>query len=677
MKIVGVFPCLFLSAFLFSLSVPLCLFPTNSWAQSEAPSESLESSATLSSCSKQSSSCTSCLESSHPLASGLPSAKKVGEIVFLAALQGRFKQKFLSSSRYIGTVKNCFQKKTPSSLEDFCRGVRLSIRDDISQNYEKMRLYLALSQPRIRADTVGVKDRSAYKFNKDIEHPFSGEGIVSPPLSKEEIGRAKATWDKNYLDSLEDYKERRMSQLSEKERQMGIDNEYIGKAFRRTQSNSYMRFIQETAKANYIETIGDNPLLVYFKSPDPSDQEVVSALNRLQKNGDQVLKFYSQEENALSLMGFTELVDEVLSENPRFCGIANEMWNQYRKKEIVKTVGHLGLTFASISACGLITRGLVSGGCASLLGLGWTSYIINKQHKRAVLSYQVSSYDLQGHSVMSVEEASQAKRGLDTMVGLSVVGSGFVGVKALKALKRLNIRGPTSFKKTSAHSAKDTAKESGIHYSASHPMDSSGIIDGGGGGWLVQVVPRLKSTTLEAVAWSVVGQSAKLSESGENANSLVKKNHLPIVQDSKWGSPFHRALTYREGSLAARKLAKEASQQRDNFTAERFGKDASNQLSHSIRFAQIGLDHLKEAEQFVETGQFKIVGSFVHIHTGGTGLAKTVMKFPIKANLLPPGVQTDAPKNQTALRQDLLKQILRAQEKMLPLTEGRQPALEK
>ena len=88
-----------------------------------------------------------------------------------------------------------------------------------------MRLNLALSEPKARLDAIGVEDRPLYKLKRKIPHPFTGEGLVSPPLSDEEMTEAELIWDTDYLNSVEDYKEKRISQLSEQQKEMGLGDE--------------------------------------------------------------------------------------------------------------------------------------------------------------------------------------------------------------------------------------------------------------------------------------------------------------------------------------------------------------------------------------------------------------------------------------------------------------------
>ena len=116
-------------------------------------------------------------------------------------------------------MKSCFEKEPPSELKDYCISTYGQILRDISQNYRNMRLNLALSEPKARLDAIRVEDRPLYKLKRKISHPFTGDGLVSPPLSDDEMIEAEAIWDFDYLNSVEEYREKKISQLSKKQKE--------------------------------------------------------------------------------------------------------------------------------------------------------------------------------------------------------------------------------------------------------------------------------------------------------------------------------------------------------------------------------------------------------------------------------------------------------------------------
>ena len=133
-----------------------------------------------------------------------------------------------------------------------------------------MRLNLALSEPRARLDAISFEDKPSYKLKRKISHPFMGEGLVSPPLSDQEVQEAELIWDIDYVNSVEDYKEKKISQLSEKEKDGKLGDEIIKniyKDFRTTQSKRYATESQEKARINYLQIIGQYPLLPLFEFP--------------------------------------------------------------------------------------------------------------------------------------------------------------------------------------------------------------------------------------------------------------------------------------------------------------------------------------------------------------------------------------------------------------------------
>ena len=127
---------------------------------------------------------------------------------------------------------------------------------------------------------------------------------------------------------------------------------------------------REKARINYLQIIGQYPLLPYLSSPDPKDEEIVSALNQMKVNGQKMLSSYI-EKDPLELMGLTGFVDEFLAENPQFCETATGLWGQYRNKQRAYLPLEIAGSIAGMSACGLFREGFGSpfaGLCKGVFG---------------------------------------------------------------------------------------------------------------------------------------------------------------------------------------------------------------------------------------------------------------------------------------------------------------------
>lgn len=130
----------------------------------------------------------------------------------------------------------------------------------------------------------------------------------------------------------------------------------------------------------FLEAMRKAPIMTFLKSKNPTDQELVLALNEMITNNKKLLE---ADLDPSMLAGFTPAIEGILRESPEYCDVAKGWIEEVYENDRLK--GNLELAAAGTVVTGCIVAGFFSSGIASSLCLaadvGLTSSSLYLRHK--------------------------------------------------------------------------------------------------------------------------------------------------------------------------------------------------------------------------------------------------------------------------------------------------------
>ncbi|MBK9038359.1 MAG: hypothetical protein IPL83_04220 [Bdellovibrionales bacterium] len=114
----------------------------------------------------------------------------------------------------------------------------------------------------------------------------------------------------------------------------------------------------------FMDAMRKAPVMTYLKSKNPTDQEIVLALNEMITNNRKMLE---TELDPSSLAGFTSAIEGILREFPEYCDVAKKWIQEVHESEKLKA--NLELAAAGAVVTGCVAAGFFSAGIASALCL--------------------------------------------------------------------------------------------------------------------------------------------------------------------------------------------------------------------------------------------------------------------------------------------------------------------
>lgn len=236
------------------------------------------------------------------------------KIVFKEFLRAKAIQKVEAQEEALNSILDCFEKKLDTSL---C----LYTKEQAIYDYKLIRKYLGLFHNSTLVDHF--EDRDIDKVNSQIRHfDFISKQKLTP-LSQSEVAEAVAVFnnekDEQFLFNELENKPNRKSLISILKYQDGI--------------KEVKESLKKRAREYYIKVSLINPVVTFLSSEKPDDDELYNAYNKLKEKfkRDKELLQKKTFGDLNELFYFSSFINEILSENPLYCDLAEDLTRKYSR----------------------------------------------------------------------------------------------------------------------------------------------------------------------------------------------------------------------------------------------------------------------------------------------------------------------------------------------------------
>ncbi len=292
--------------------------------------------------------------------------------------------------------KNCFLDE---KFHEKCSLFIKETKNRINELMDPLRMNMSLMGIERRVESVLPGSPIKHKAKINIKH-LNMQLDTPAPLEKDEIElvskirqNEENVWVSDFGDSVEakslDQKKilavkrlikLKLNQKESKKRAERLfkfwNQEYIRAQSRYLSGRRKAREIEDmtTYKENYLEILGDYPLLTYLKSRKPENAEIADAFLKLEQNSDKVIQSLTEISSAdlsdnIDLFFHSRIVDDILKDKPEYCHLANKLRSKYESKRLYKDLAKN----MTVGGAGLVCLGVVRSpaACGTVSGLGY------------------------------------------------------------------------------------------------------------------------------------------------------------------------------------------------------------------------------------------------------------------------------------------------------------------
>ncbi|MBL7542850.1 MAG: hypothetical protein JNL11_03495 [Bdellovibrionaceae bacterium] len=235
-----------------------------------------------------------------------------------------------------------------TNLDD-CKSVRSWTENQLPQIIRLARYNLALAHHSPNASLLGTKEE--LNLNLELDSKKSSKEVPWEALNLEEIKIAEAGF-KSIQSEVGSNVSSRSKGLNKSER----ENLYLADLLR----------VRHTHYMIYLSFMGINPIMQYLKSPNPTNSEIHIAAKTVLENLEKENQLLSKIENAvekpysvgrsgtksfdsqvLDLLSYRTEVEEVLLEDPKYCGLGVSLHQVKSNRQTTVALAGLPILAAS------------------------------------------------------------------------------------------------------------------------------------------------------------------------------------------------------------------------------------------------------------------------------------------------------------------------------------------
>lgn len=247
-------------------------------------------------------------------------ANRKSSRIFLDSVATQALYKVFKTESQVNNLEVCLDNATDANCDLITRWIRL----DLPEYVRRARYHLSLSQTQYQFKTI-LKSTS-YEVNTDLESPGTYKLVEWQPLTIQEKERAEATI-KEYISELTESANSDSSlTTSHPSNQESVKRKFIEHSF---------LVIRLRHFSEYRKMLSELPLMHYLSESNISEQGLRTALKKLKADLEkekrylmglkEQLKLSSLPSSVLSLMKYSQIVEESLLKNNSYCAIASSL----------------------------------------------------------------------------------------------------------------------------------------------------------------------------------------------------------------------------------------------------------------------------------------------------------------------------------------------------------------
>lgn len=285
---------------------------------------------------------------------------------FLDKVMSRIRDRHEFNKNLALQIKYC-TTSTPTDPDPKCDGINKWLKNQLPQITNLARFNLSLAHYTDDPSLLGPQSERI--LNANLDEKKSIKVVPWNPLTKEELLISKKAFSEMSRNVYEAISERSPPRISKIERTDLYKSEFLK--------------VRHTHYMIYLSLMGINPILQYIKSDSPGKSEINTAASEVLKNlekekaqldkiGNALKRPYSIgragtktfDSEILSLMDYRTEVEEVLLENPQFCGLGLSLNQVKSNKQLTTAIAGLPLLVISFfvpPVYGLAIGALTSG----------------------------------------------------------------------------------------------------------------------------------------------------------------------------------------------------------------------------------------------------------------------------------------------------------------------------
>lgn len=288
-----------------------------------------------------------------------------GDAAFREELAKRVEALIDAQKRKNKILKECFEN---SRSHTRCADYTEKVKADVKNNWQKMRLQLALSKPELKPGVKinRFKASNDYQFKTKINHAFNDYAKLTP-LSVEEVKLAKDQYIKEV--------ERAAYELKKENPKYSVSIEKLIKdlksgtePFRKFEHNDFRFALAQKIEAyqveqenKYFQTMAEVPVLGFATSANATNTELSKGFEKLgTKLADYQNRLFKQKDRRgqkwvdkdwQEIFAFTHIIEEILTQKPELCGVAIKMKKELEKQKTREVIFDAGIGLAAGVAC--------------------------------------------------------------------------------------------------------------------------------------------------------------------------------------------------------------------------------------------------------------------------------------------------------------------------------------
>ena len=273
------------------------------------------------------------------------------------------------TSWFKGKIRNTLSRP----IKGQCKKQKQGILDSIKEKWPKMRSNLALSDSNhLNLEAIVTnnrqlgmgsghdrKSRGPYGIDDTLAHSLGHFTDDLPPLNSGEIDSVRDQTKEhllNFAKTNPDFFENQALSAEQFETRVkegkSLLKDESGKDLLAPKAMRALRsYIKSQAEQNYHQEVSDMPLLGYLKTGSPKDQELTSAFSKMETELQEFLEKVEKDNNLNLLMTFSPLVEDLVTQDPTFCEVAEKAHLEMQGDESLKNMGLLAGALVSAVPC--------------------------------------------------------------------------------------------------------------------------------------------------------------------------------------------------------------------------------------------------------------------------------------------------------------------------------------